>query len=489
MNAGRDPSPPTSALTAAVPTGWRARIDPRPGLQRVRESTIPILQIVVAATGAYMFALYVLGHPAPLLAATVTVSSLGLVRDARPRRVVETVIGMLVGILVAELLLLVAGAGWWQLALALAATLAVARFLSAQPGFAIAAAIQSLIVMVIPAGAPWNRLIDGIVGGIAALLVTALIPRNPRRAEVHDGGALFAAVESTGVTLVQALRRGDRLRAERGLEKARALQTLVDGWRASLESGRAIARISPFLRRQRFDLDRHERIRQAMDLATRNLRVIARRVVYLCDDGAARPVSAEVLAELIRASDLIRRSLDDISLERLRKEFGDNVAVADVSLRDQGAAKCSASGPNGAGKTTSLKLLLGHYRAVGGRRLGARRAARQARGPRARSLPAEHFRFHDCLTGRELLRFHGTAVRLARRRARGAHRSPARPSRPHGRGRSPAQDLQQRHGAACGARAGARQRADIVLSRRADLRARSARVPSICAASRSAVPR
>ena len=54
---------------------------------------MPILQIVVAATGAYVFALYVLGHPAPLLAATVTVSSLGLVRDARPRRVLETVLG------------------------------------------------------------------------------------------------------------------------------------------------------------------------------------------------------------------------------------------------------------------------------------------------------------------------------------------------------------------------------------------------------------
>ncbi|GAA1966242.1 FUSC family protein [Microbacterium deminutum] len=320
MNGGRDPSPPTSALTATIPTGWRARLDPRRGFARVGDSAVPILQIVVAATGAYVFAVYVLGHPAPLLAATVTVSSLGLVRDARPRRVLETVVGMLVGILVAELLLLVAGSGWWQLALALALTLGVARFLSAQPGFAIAAAIQSLIVMVIPAGAPWIRLVDGVVGGVAALLVTALIPRNPRAAEVRDGGALFDAVDSTAGTLSQALRRGDRLRAARGLEKARALQSLVDAWRESLDSGLAIARISPFLRRQRFDLERHERIRQAMDLATRNLRVVARRVVYLCDDGQARPVAAEVLGELLRACDLIRGSLTDISLEPIAQE-------------------------------------------------------------------------------------------------------------------------------------------------------------------------
>jgi uncharacterized membrane protein YgaE (UPF0421/DUF939 family) len=287
---------------------------------RVRESVIPIVQIVVAATGAYVFAVAVLGHPAPLLAATVTVSSLGLVRDARPRRVLETVIGMLVGILIAELLLVVAGSGWWQLALALGLTLAVARFLSPQPGFAIAAAIQSLIVMVIPTTSPWSRLIDGIVGGVAALLVTALIPRSPRRGETRDGAHLFDAVDGAAGTLVQALRRGDRLRAERGLEKARALQALVDEWRVSLESGRAIARISPFLRRQRFDLERHERIRQSMDLATRNLRVVARRVVYLCDDGVARPVPAEVLSEIMRACDLIGASLDDISLEPVARE-------------------------------------------------------------------------------------------------------------------------------------------------------------------------
>ncbi len=320
MNAGKDSAPRTSAFTAAVPTGWRTRIDPRPGFVRVRESAIPILQIVVAATGAFVFALYVLGHPAPLLAATVTVSSLGLVRDARPRRVLETVLGMLVGIFVAELLLLVAGAGWWQLALALGATLAVARFLSPQASFAIAAAIQSLIVMVIPAASPGLRFIDGVVGGVAALLVTALIPRNPRRAETRDGTALFAGFDSAVGTLTQALRRGDRIRAERGLEKARALQSSVDRWRDSLDSGLAIARISPFLRRQRFELVRHERIRQSMDLATRNLRVVARRVVYLCDDGVARPVAADLLGELARSCELIGQSLEDISLQPIAQE-------------------------------------------------------------------------------------------------------------------------------------------------------------------------
>jgi uncharacterized membrane protein YgaE (UPF0421/DUF939 family) len=309
------PSPEPPPLTSAVPVGSRTGLRMREGLDRIRGSALAIVQLVVAATAAYAFAYFVLGHPAPLLAATVTVSSLGLVRDARPIRVLETVVGMLVGILIAELLLLVAGAGWWQLGLALAVTLVVARFLSAQPAFAIAAAIQALIVMAIPGAAPFQRLVDGVVGGIAALLVTALIPRTTRSVEGADAHALFDAFDAAATSLVTALRHGDRARADRGLERARALQGAVERWRGALESGREIARISPFLHRQRSEIARHERVLAAMDLAVRNLRVVGRRVAYVTDDGAARPEAAEVLAELQRAAALIGDALDDISLE------------------------------------------------------------------------------------------------------------------------------------------------------------------------------
>ena len=337
------PKPAGGAVTQAIPTGWRTRVDPRPALARVQASSVAILQIVVAATAAYSFSHYVLGHPSPLLAATVTVGSLGLVRDARPRLVLETVVGMIVGILIAELLFLVAGSGWWQIGLALGVTLVVARFLSGQAGVAIAAAIQSLIVMVIPSPVPFLRVIDGAIGGIAALLVTALLPRNPLKTELRDGHALFAALEAAAGALAQALRRGDRFRAERGLEKARALTPLADVWRSSLDSGDAIARISPFLRRQRFELQRHERICASMDLAVRNLRVIARRVVYVCDDGIARPVHADLLGEVTRAAGVVAASLDDLSLEPAAREALYAVAgrldpamvLPDASLGDQ----------------------------------------------------------------------------------------------------------------------------------------------------------
>ena len=315
--SGDDDSAP---LTLPVPTGWRARLNLRPNVARVRGSAIAVVQIVVAATAAWAFARYVVGHPAPLLAATVTISSLGLVRDARPRRVLETVVGMLVGIVVAEGFVLVVGPGWWQLALALAATLLVARFLSPYPPFAIMAGIQAVIVMSLPATEPFARLVDGVVGGAAALIVTALIPRNPRREEARDGHAVFAAAQDAARTIVQALRRGDPVRAARGLEKARAIAPHVENWRASLDSGLAVAAYSPWLRPQRAELRRHHAVLQSMDFATRNLRVVARRAAYLCDDRVRRPVLADLIAELMRAAALVDDSLDDIAVQPAARE-------------------------------------------------------------------------------------------------------------------------------------------------------------------------
>lgn len=305
----------SSTTVGVVVPRSRLRTTVRRRLARVRESLPAIMQIVVAATGAYAFAHVVLGHTVPLLAATVTVSSLGLVRDARPWRVAETVAGMLVGILIAEVVLLLAGAGWWQIGLAMLVTLVVARFLSPQPGFALAAVVQALIALVLISGAPFTRVIDGAVGGVAALLVTALIPRTLRRTELRDADELFDAFDVAAATIVRALRRGDRARAERGLERARSLQTYVDAWSGSLESGREVARISPFLRRQRTELHRHARVHGAMDLATRNLRVLARRAAYLCADGQPRPVPADLLAEIERGARLVRDALDDVALE------------------------------------------------------------------------------------------------------------------------------------------------------------------------------
>jgi ABC-2 type transport system ATP-binding protein len=102
-----------------------------------------------------------------------------------------------------------------------------------------------------------------------------------------------------------------------------------------------------------------------------------------------------------------------IETRGLRKWFGPTLAVADLSLSVRAGEIFGFLGPNGAGKTTSVKMLLSLVTPDGGegRVLGQRLGDRETRG-RVGFLP-EHFRFHDCLTARELLRFHGRLYGLA----------------------------------------------------------------------------
>jgi ABC-2 type transport system ATP-binding protein len=101
-----------------------------------------------------------------------------------------------------------------------------------------------------------------------------------------------------------------------------------------------------------------------------------------------------------------------IQTHALRKEFGRSVAVSDLWLEVLRGEVFGFLGPNGAGKTTSVKMLLGLVRPTSGtgRVLGAALGERRVRS-RVGFLP-EHFRFHDCLTARELLRMHGRLLGL-----------------------------------------------------------------------------
>jgi ABC-2 type transport system ATP-binding protein len=96
-----------------------------------------------------------------------------------------------------------------------------------------------------------------------------------------------------------------------------------------------------------------------------------------------------------------------IDTQALRKHFGATVAVSNLSLRIERGEVFGFLGPNGAGKTTCVKMLLGLVAPTSGSAtiLGAPLGDRRARA-RIGFLP-EHFRFHDTLTGRELLRIHG----------------------------------------------------------------------------------
>ena len=58
-----------------------------------------------------------------------------------------------------------------------------------------------------------------------------------------------------------------------------------------------------------------------MDLATRNLRVVVRRVDFLVRDLRPRPELAQLTAKFLIAVDLLESSLDDFSLSHKARKY------------------------------------------------------------------------------------------------------------------------------------------------------------------------
>jgi uncharacterized membrane protein YgaE (UPF0421/DUF939 family) len=291
----------------------KRRLDLKIVTRRAVNSIPAALQIVLGVVLSYSFAHFVLGHAAPFIAVTVVISTLGFARDARPRKVVESTLGILIGIVLSELLRLVVGAGVWQLAVVLFVTILVARALSPNPAFALAAATQSALVIILPSpvGGPFTRSIDGLVAGVVALLLTALIPRDTRRIAVRDGRALASTLSQSMASLLEGVLESNEPASNLAVERLRKTQALVDNWATSLDSAFAVARISPFLRRQLPELRRQQALLTGFDLTARHLRVIARRVYFLLKEGGGRGELPELLGSVAAAIDLLGASIDD----------------------------------------------------------------------------------------------------------------------------------------------------------------------------------
>ena len=281
--------------------------------RRAIESLAPILQIVLGATAGYSIAFYGLGHAVPLLAVTVTITALGFSRDARPRRVLETAVGMITGIALSEGMLQLFGHGVWQIALTLLVCLLSARFISGSATFALTVGLQAMLVQILPEpdGGVFVRSIDGIVGGVTALVITAVIPRDPRGLARLDANKLFDIFLEAVDSLKLATRDVDIQVADGTLRKVRRTQPLVDNWRMSLDSAISIARISPFLRKYRDELRGQVRLMRGMDLATRNLRVVVRRIDFLLRDRQPRPYLADLFEQIGDATRVLARSVQE----------------------------------------------------------------------------------------------------------------------------------------------------------------------------------
>lgn len=292
-------------------------------LTRVRDSLWPIGQLAMAAAIGYFIARYGLGHPVPLLAVTVSISSLGFSRATKPQTVLSTALAMVFGIALSELLLILFGSGTLQLIVAIGGSLLLARLISNNPAFALTVALQAALVqlLTVPAGGVFARALDGIVGAIVALAITALIPRNPIKLAKADSKALFSVFNQTLKLINTVLLSPDKETADTALSAIRKTQPLVDNWKNSLDAAEAIAKISPFYRWARKEITQQQRVFQGMDLATRNLRVVTRRIDHMVLTGNSHKELAGVVAKLITGVELLEGTSEDFSLAQKARKY------------------------------------------------------------------------------------------------------------------------------------------------------------------------
>ncbi|MFJ5692646.1 FUSC family protein [Arthrobacter sp. NPDC093125] len=289
----------------------RGRI--RSGIVRSRNSLVPAIQMTVCAVGAYAFAEYVLGHSGPLFAATSSLIALGFSRDPRLRRVMEVGLGCTIGIAVGDLLLHWLGAGIWQAAVVLFFSILLARFLDSGTIFTTQLGLQSLLVVLLPAppGGPFTRSIDAVVGGVFALLVTILMPKDPRQEPRKDVRKLLHELAEVLRECASALTNSDSTEAWHALVRGRNCQPLVDRMRQSLRASGEVATLAPAYRRHRDELDRLEQSLDFIDLALRNSRVFARRLTSAINHAALSDEAVENIAEVLQET---AAAIDELSL-------------------------------------------------------------------------------------------------------------------------------------------------------------------------------
>jgi uncharacterized membrane protein YgaE (UPF0421/DUF939 family) len=283
-------------------TGSSKRLTARRALDRLRGRAWPILQTAVAAVAAWYLAKLLLSEERPVFASIAAVIALGATYGQRPERAVELIGGVVLGIGVADLLIVGIGTGPLQLGLLVVLAMSAAVVLGGGPVLVTEAAVSAILLALLEptnAGLPPSRLLEALVGGGVALAISALaFPLNPLLLVGRSTQGIFGELGRTLEEVAVALAERDHTRAEAALHSAREIDLRMRELEEAMAVGQETARFSPGRRSSRGELDRYARGMRHIDYAVRNTRVLARHVARYLRAGGAAPAQ---LAESIQA--------------------------------------------------------------------------------------------------------------------------------------------------------------------------------------------
>jgi uncharacterized membrane protein YgaE (UPF0421/DUF939 family) len=352
-------------VTRRRPEGERLHLPRLRGQVRTRTSRLRAGLWTIAQTSIAVGASWAIARQiddSPYFAPISAVISLGAMRGQRTTRAIELVLGVAVGIAVADLIVSALGTSTPVLMLVVALSMSAALLLGGGALLVSQAGVSAIFVATIerPSGLTPDRFVDALIGGAVALLVgQVLFPRDPVRAMSKAARPVVSDLAVALAATAEALRDGDEERARRALEIARDTDDDLADFFDAVALARETFTLRAPLARTRERVPLYAEAAQQMDYAVRNTRVLARRALSAVRRyGPAPPELADAVALLGDAVLELGNQLEDPERDTAARRLALEAAVTATRLL-QDDPGLSISVIIGQVRSTAIDLLRG----------------------------------------------------------------------------------------------------------------------------------
>lgn len=332
--------------------------------RRVRATAIVAAQSGIAAGVSWFIANDLIRIDDSLFAPIAAVITLDISVGQRYRRAVELVIGVTLGVALADSLIYVIGTGGWQIGVTVALATVFAVFLGGSSAVVAQAASSAVLVgaLVPPRadGIYYERVIAAFIGGLVALVVMAvLLPANPLSIVSRKARPTLGVLVDGLTETARALSGRDAALADAALSRLNGAEPLLDEFRATVPEGREIAAVSPLRWRARGALTQYIETAEHLERVFGNARVLVRRAVPLIHDGEPVPERLTAAVGTLAAA-----------IAEMRRELGRGASLQRTAERSTQAVQEAAEAYR-AGLGFSGGVIVAQIRAIATDLLGA----------------------------------------------------------------------------------------------------------------------
>jgi len=276
--------------------------------ERVRANVEWLGQAMLATGAAWVLAQQIFGHPRPIFAPVAALIGVSASLGQRRRSLIEMVLGVALGIGIADALVTLIGTGPAQIAAVVGGAMVIAIAFGGSTVLVGEAAASALLVVTIQlpgTGLSGVRFLDSLLGGVVAIAVTSLLPRNPVEAVRRAVAPLLGEIAGTLEDVARALERRDPDLAERAW--ARSSRLRLAELESAVAAGREMLHLAPFRGGTREQFARYEQAAAQIATALTSVEALSRGAVRALSVGdnvpAPVPDSLRDLAETVRTLD------------------------------------------------------------------------------------------------------------------------------------------------------------------------------------------